>query len=1055
MNNTPYINSRGIKNYIDYVKNTYPEIEIYSLLKHAGIGVHELEDQGHLLNQLQIDRFHDILVEKTKNPNISRDAGRFAVQSGSFKILRQYFLGFLSPSMGYAALQKLSSHITHGHTFKSKPLKDNIYEIIVTPNPSINEKPYQCENRIGTLEAMAKAFTNKWPIIEHSTCIHKGDNCCKYIITWEKTTQFYLRKIRNYISLIGFLLILPLSFIIPHIYSAILFLLIIIFILAISYHSEHLDKKELSINMEKEGSAAEQLLSQMNMRYNEALLIQEIGQATSMILESDKLLLYIMEALEKRLDFDRGGIMLANKHKTGLHYAAGYGYKSEFEGYLRSTEFHLNNPLSRGPLVEVFHKKTPIIVNDISEIAPQLSPRSQEFAKTLGAESFVCVPIIYERESMGVLLVDNIKSKRRLSQSDVNLLMGIAPQVAISLNNAISYQKIQESEERFRSLSENAPDIIYTLNAEGVFTHINPAWERILGHKKEEVIGKHLIDFIREEDSAYYLSILEHIRKKKETVRDIIGIFLHKDGSEKFFNLSGAPNMGADGKVTGIVGTFKDITELKNSEESYRLFINGTDDMAFLKDSELRYIFINQAVANFFDKDESNIIGKTDFELLSESIANTYKKTDDLALNSDGVILVEEIINQRIYEIRKFRIKLIDGQMGVGAYMRDITQQREMESRLMQAQKMEAIGTLAGGIAHDFNNLLMGIQGYTSLLLMDLNDRHPYFERVKSIQDQVESGADLTKQLLGFARQGRYEVKPSNINQLLKKSSSMFGRTKKEIGIHEDFQRDVWAVDIDQGQIEQVLLNLYVNAWQAMPGGGDIYLRTENVVWADQHFDSLDVKAGRYVKISVADTGVGMDEETRRRIFEPFFTTKEMGRGTGLGLATVYGIIKGHTGFIDVSSEPGHGSCFMLYLPASDNEVVEETQPEETVLPGQETILLVDDEETILEVTQEILESLGYTVLTATSGYEAIEIYKKEQNRIDLMILDMIMPGMGGGETYDVLKTINPEARIILSSGYSIDGQAKAIMERGVKAFLQKPFRIHQLSQKVREALDS
>jgi CheY-like chemotaxis protein len=240
-----------------------------------------------------------------------------------------------------------------------------------------------------------------------------------------------------------------------------------------------------------------------------------------------------------------------------------------------------------------------------------------------------------------------------------------------------------------------------------------------------------------------------------------------------------------------------------------------------------------------------------------------------------------------------------------------------------------------------------------------------------------------------------------------------------------------------------------------MPAGGDIYLRTENVVPAYEYLQSLDIQAGRYVKISVTDTGIGMDEETRARIFEPFFTTKEMGRGTGLGLATVYGIIRGHHGFIDVSSEPGHGACFMVYLPASDHEVLDEAPMEETIVSGKETILLVDDEETVLEVTKEILEYLGYEVFSAGNGQEAIEIYKKESSRIDLIILDMIMPGMGGGEAFEILKDINPDVRIILSSGYSADGQAKDIMEKGVKAFLQKPFQMYQLSQKVREALDT
>jgi PAS domain S-box-containing protein len=1054
MNNNPLYSSRIINTYIAYLKKHYPEVNAKELLDYAGITFSELEEQAHWLTQLQVDRFQNILIEKTKNKNIAREAGRFSISSGSFRTLRQYIIGFLTIKQVGAVMEKFTTHITRGSTFKARPIGPNSFEITVTPMPNVQEKPYQCENRLGILEGLSAAITKDMPDIQHPVCIHRGGDCCKYILILQRKKPFLLRRIRNYAVLISPIVLFVLYFLMPLVPFFLIALLLATVLLLVSDYCMHLEKKELTILMEQQGNAAGQLLNQIEMRYNESLLVQEIGQATSMILDPEKLLKFIMEALEKRLDFDRGMIMLANKDKTRLVYAFGYGYKTEYEEYLKSAEFHLDNPQSRGIFVETYRKQLPSIINDLSEVEGTLSPRSQEFAKRLGAESFICVPIIYEGESMGILLVDNIQSKRRLTQSDVNLLMGIAPQIGISLNNAMSYQKIQESEERFRSLSENAPDIIYTLNVHGIFTHINPACERILGHQKENVIGKPFTDFIRKEDAPYYVRILKQIRDQKETVRDILGIILHKDGSEKFFNISGAPNLNSEGHVTGIVGTFKDITELRNSEESYRLFINGTDDMAYLKDDQFRYIFINKATAKFFNREDDEIIGKTDFDLLPENMAMIYKKSDASALSVEGVFVTEEIINQRVYELRKFRIKLVNGQAGVGAYIRDITQQRDLESRLMQAQKIEAIGTLAGGIAHDFNNLLMGIQGYTSLLLIDLKDRHPDYERVKSIQDQVKSGADLTKQLLGFARQGRYQVKPTQINNLIRKSASMFGRTKKEIKIHEHYQNDVWTVAIDQGQIEQVLLNLYVNSWQAMPSGGDIYLRTENVIPVDGFLQAHNIRSGRYVKITVTDTGVGMDEETRIRIFEPFFTTKEMGRGTGLGLASVYGIIKGHNGFIDVSSKPGHGTCFRLYLPASDHEVMDEAPTEQVILQGKETILLADDEETVLEVTKEILESLGYKVLSAHGGQEAINVYKTDGSKIDLIILDMIMPGMGGGEAFEILKGMNPDVRIILSSGYSADGQAKEILEKGVKAFLQKPFQIHELSQTVRDALD-
>jgi len=307
---------------------------------------------------------------------------------------------------------------------------------------------------------------------------------------------------------------------------------------------------------------------------------------------------------------------------------------------------------------------------------------------------------------------------------------------------------------------------------------------------------------------------------------------------------------------------------------------------------------------------------------------------------------------------------------------------------------------------------------------------------------------------LGFARGGRYEVKPADMNDILEKSSSMFGRTKKEISIHRKYGKDLWTVEVDQGQMEQVFMNLYVNAWQAMPGGGEIYLETENVLLDDGQAFPYAVKPGRYIKISMTDTGTGMDRKTKARIFDPFFTTKEMGRGTGLGLATVYGIIKGHGGMINVYSEPGHGTTFNIYLPASEKDVVKEKTAPGTIARGTETILLVDDEKMVLDVSKELLEFLGYRVYEAGSGQEAIAVYMEKQKEIDLVLLDMIMPGISGGETFDRLLGINSEIRVLLFSGYSINGQAQEIMDRGCNGFIQKPFQLENLSRKVREMLD-
>ena len=367
---------------------------------------------------------------------------------------------------------------------------------------------------------------------------------------------------------------------------------------------------------------------------------------------------------------------------------------------------------------------------------------------------------------------------------------------------------------------------------------------------------------------------------------------------------------------------------------------------------------------------------------------------------------------------------------------------------------MKAMGTLAGGVAHDFNNLLMGIQGRVSLMLMEINSEHPFCQHLKEIEEYVKSAAHLSRQLLSFAKGGKYEVKPANPNEIVTQSADMFGRTRKEIAIHQNYQRDIWSVDMDRRQIEQALLNIYLNAWHAMPEGGALYLSTENVDLDDAYVSPYEVKPGRYVKISVTDTGAGMDKETLGRIFEPFFTTKEMGHGTGLGLATVYGIIKNHGGFVNVYSEDGHGTTFNQYLPASDQQVLEEPEPVQRLLRGKETILFVDDEELIIETVKELLKNIGYETLVASGGGDAVRVYEKNKDRIQMVILDLIMPDMGGGAVYDRLKEINPDVKVLLSSGYSIGGAAQKILDRGCNDFIQKPFNLSRLSQKIRKLLD-
>ena len=391
----------------------------------------------------------------------------------------------------------------------------------------------------------------------------------------------------------------------------------------------------------------------------------------------------------------------------------------------------------------------------------------------------------------------------------------------------------------------------------------------------------------------------------------------------------------------------------------------------------------------------------------------------------------------------------------VTAKMVALKEKEKLQSQLNHAQRMEAVGTLAGGIAHDFNNLLMGIMGNISLLDTKLGKGSPYNEYLRAIEQCVESGATLTRQLLGYARGGKYQVKTIDLNETVKRTADMFGRTKKEIQIEATFQDDIWPVEADQGQIDQVLVNLYVNAWQAMTTDLSLRLSTANVTLDDTYTGSFKVKPGSFVRIKVQDRGKGIDPGIMKRIFEPFFTTKKMGRGTGLGLASAFGIIKNHGGIIDLESQVDHGTTFYVYLPAA-SRVIAKTPPPPPLHPpqnGSGTLLVVDDEPYILRSLSNILKDMGYTVLSADSGKAAIDLFEKASNRIDGVLLDMIMPDLNGRQVLTQLRKIRPDIKVILSSGYSLDGLEETDPVATEDGFIQKPYKLEQLSEIIHAVL--
>ncbi len=657
----------------------------------------------------------------------------------------------------------------------------------------------------------------------------------------------------------------------------------------------------------------------------------------------------------------------------------------------------------------------------------------------------------------------------RKSYPEIDALADDFRIMAVSL--AAREVALQQSEEKYRNLVEGSFDGIFIQKGPRII-FANQRLCEMLGYDWKELAG---LDHWRVYHPEYRDLTRERAqaRMRGETVTSRYEVkLLRKDGSW-FFGEVSAKAIQLNGEA-GIQVWINDLTDRKEagaavlrSEKRFRDLFNAISDLIYTQDLEGRFLSANPAMCALFGYHLREFLGRRALDFMDPEVQLLFESEYLEVLKTkgryEGVSGYKAKDGRRIFiEYHSTLVKPEEGEPYISGIGRDVTERihskkqlKMLREQVAQAEKMKAIGVLAGGVAHDFNNLLMGIQGNASLMLLTVSSTHPHHEKLKNIEKYVQQGADLTRQLLGFARGGKYEVKPTEINRLLEDELRPFQRTRKELMIHRDYQEGIWIVDIDRGQIIQALLNLLINAWQAMPGGGDLQVQTRNVKIDEAESGLHQVDPGKYVKISIRDSGVGMDEGTLARIFEPFFTTKGMGRGTGLGLASVYGTIKNHGGFIHVESEPGQGTVFHIHLPASMS-TVKETNVSVSAVPFQgkgEKILLVDDEEMILDVGEQMLEKLGYGVITANRGEAAVEISKREKDGIAMVILDMIMPGMGGGETYDRLKEIKKDAKVLLSSGYSIDGQAREILDRGCSGFIQKPFNLETLSRMVRKVL--
>jgi PAS domain S-box-containing protein len=624
-------------------------------------------------------------------------------------------------------------------------------------------------------------------------------------------------------------------------------------------------------------------------------------------------------------------------------------------------------------------------------------------------------------------------------------------------------QALKKSEERYRMLFKQSPLGIMHFDQKGVIVDCNEKIVEIMGSSREKLIGFNMLKSLQDKKM---LSALETALSGGTGYYE--GDYLSVTGG-KLTPMKAIYNRitSEDGTFLGGVSLYEDITKRKRAEEELR---DGEERLKTVLDSiQAGIVCINAETHTIVDANpaavemigapKEQIIGHVCHKFICPAEKGKCPITDfgQEVDKSERTLLTAN--GKEIPILKTVTTILLSGQPHLLDTFIDITEKKKLEAQLQQAQKMEAVGTLAGGIAHDFNNILQAISGYTQILLMGKEADNPDYEKLEAIEKSAQRASDLTKQLLIFSRKVESKLRPIDLNKETEQISKMLERTiPKMINIELHQAENLNIINADPAQIEQILMNLGVNARDAMPNGGRLIFETENII-LDEHYCKIHLgsKPGHYVKLSISDTGHGMDKETLKHIFDPFYTTKEIGKGTGLGLAMVYGIVKSHNGYIMCYSEPDEGTIFKIYFPVIKKETESLGLKEEKfpIKGGSETILLVDDEEVIRELGKEILSKFGYTVLMASDGETALEIYRENKREISLVILDIIMPGMGGRICLEKLLKINPELRIIIASGYSTNGPTREVLKAGAKGFIGKPYNINQILKSVREALDN
>lgn len=798
----PLYNIRILRSYINYVQNNYPNINIDKILDYAGVSWLQFNDDGYWCNQGQMNRLQKILVNETGNGNIARDTGRSLVSTQ--KILALYVFGFTSPENVAKKIITIHNKLSKAAIIEIKHIENTKYEFITIPGHGVKEELYQCKNRMGSFEGLIKLFLPQYPRVEHPECLHKGGECCRYIVSWEKPSNvFKWSRIRIHSIFGGMLVSVFTYFYLPFNYFILTSLGALAGILALTQKVQKLEKDKLNKNIKELGKTAEELLDELNIRYNVAKLVQEVGDIASVLQNEKEISSAICKAMSKRLDYERGVIFLANSAQECLFFIGGYGFSDDEITLLNNVEFSLIGLETENRiLAKVFKEQEPIAVKNLDKISALIDPEYLKIVHKLKILSIIGVPIVHEGKSLGVMAVDSLKSQREFRESDKNLLMAVASQTALNIAHARAYQKLQESETKHRTFIETIRDIVYTIDLEGRFTYVSPMVEVITGYTDSELYERQFIEIVSPQYKDVVMHKLGERLKTGGTSTYQIEILI-KDGTTIPVELNVAPLTDTMGQAIGRIGVARDI----------------------------RRRFLEEAI------------------------------------------------------------------------------RQEMEVKALAQDKLASLGEIATGIAHEINQPLSYIKIILESTLDDISkNRLDKMELTDDFQEslkQVGKISNIISHLRTFGRSDVTSFGPVSLLAVINDTLILMKERLRVKNISFDMRmaENLPMVFGNHIKLEQVFLNLIQNSMDALEEAGKGKLSLSAEVENDA------------VLIRFSDSGSGIASDLQEKIFEPFFTTKEAGKGTGIGLSIVYGIIQEHMGIITCESEYGEGAAFKIKLP--------------------------------------------------------------------------------------------------------------------------------------------